>query len=95
MSVTVEQVERIATLAKLTFSQEEKIKFTAQFNQILEYVEQLNSLDVSGVEPMHHVWEVTNVFREDVEQPSLSTDEALANAPNRKMDYFSVPKVIG
>jgi aspartyl-tRNA(Asn)/glutamyl-tRNA(Gln) amidotransferase subunit C len=95
MSVTLQEVDRIAALAKLEFSTEEKQKFTEQFNHILQYIEKLNELDLTNVAPTHHVWEAVNVFREDQVQPSLSQDQALANAPNRKMNFFSVPKVIG
>jgi aspartyl-tRNA(Asn)/glutamyl-tRNA(Gln) amidotransferase subunit C len=95
MSVTLQEVDRIAALAKLEFSAEEKQKFTEQFNQILQYIEKLNELDLTNVAPTHHVWEAGNVFREDRVQPSLTPDQVLANAPNRKMNFFSVPKVIG
>jgi len=95
MKVTVEEVERIAALAKLRFSPTEKETFVAQFNEILQHIEKLNELNLSGVAPMQQVIDANNVFREDEVQTSLTADEALANAPARRRDYFSVPKVIG
>ncbi len=94
MSVSVEEVERIARLAHLILSSQEKEKFTRQLNLILEYMEQLNSVDTSNVEPMSHPLGLTNVFREDEVRPSLPVDEALKNAPDRSGNYFRVPKVI-
>ncbi len=95
MSVTLQEVENIARLAKLSFSEEEKEKFTVQFNQILGYIEKLNELDTDNVEPTDHVLDLYNVFREDEVKTWLTQEEALANAPNAKHGFFSVPKVIG
>jgi aspartyl-tRNA(Asn)/glutamyl-tRNA(Gln) amidotransferase subunit C len=95
MPVTVHDVEHIAALANLEFSPEEKEKFTLQMNQILEYMEQLNKLDTSSVEPLSHVIELKNVFREDVVKPGVSTEDALKNAPSKTEEFFKVPKVIG
>lgn len=95
MSVTINDVEHIAKLAKLEFSEAEKEKFTHQFNDILKYMEQLNSLDTSNVEPLSHVIELQNVFREDSVKPSIPREEALKNAPDKTEEHFKVPKVIG
>lgn len=95
MSVTVKDVEHIAKLARLEFSAEEKEKFTHQLNQILKYVEKLNELDTSKVEPLSQIVEGSNRFREDVVKPGLSTEEALKNAPAKTGKFFKVPKVIG
>jgi aspartyl-tRNA(Asn)/glutamyl-tRNA(Gln) amidotransferase subunit C len=95
MSVTVADVEYIAKLARLEFTEAEKEKFTGQLNSILAYVEQLNRLDTSQVEPLSHVIELANVFRDDVVEPGLSTEEALMNAPAKTEKFFRVPKVIG
>lgn len=94
VSVSIEEVERIAKLAMLELSPEEKDKYTRQLNLILEYMAQLNQLDTSDVDPMSHPLGLTNVFRKDVVEPSLPVDEALKNAPDRSGDYFRVPKVI-
>ena len=95
MSVTLQQVENIARLSKLSFSDEEMGKFVEQFNQILGYMEKLNELDTTQVDPTDHILDLQNVFREDVTRTWLTQEEALANAPNARHGFFSVPKVIG
>jgi len=95
MAVTKKDVEYIAELAKLTFKDEELEKFTEHLNQILTYVEKLNELDTTNVEPLSHPVEGSNAFREDVVKPSLDREEALRNAPDRSELFFKVPKVIG
>ncbi|RPI05358.1 MAG: Asp-tRNA(Asn)/Glu-tRNA(Gln) amidotransferase subunit GatC [Ignavibacteriae bacterium] len=95
MAVTVKDVEHIAMLAKLEFTDVEKEKFTHQMNQILEYMDQLNTLDTSMIEPLSHVIELSNVFRPDEIKPGVSTEDALKNAPARNEQFFKVPKVIG
>ena len=94
MSVTVKDVEHIAKLARLEFTGEEKQEFTHQLNEILAYVEQLNKLETSGVEPLAHVVELKNVFRDDEVVEGLSAEEALRNAPSKSERFFKVPKVI-
>ena len=95
MSVTKQDVDHIAALAHLQFTEEEKETFTQQMNQILDYMQQLNKLDTSAVEPLAHVIELKNVFRDDVVKPSLPVSEALKNAPSADEEFFKVPKVIG
>lgn len=95
MPVTIKDVEHVAALARLSFSEEEKQKLTAQLNEILRYMEQLNTLDTSNVEPLSHVIELQNVFREDTLRPGLPREEALKNAPSHTEEFFKVPKVIG
>ncbi len=95
MSVTLKDVDYIAKLARLEFTEREKETFTHQLNAILAYVEQLNKLDTGNVEPLSHVIELGNVFRDDLVRPGLSQEEALRNAPSRTEKFFKVPKVIG
>jgi aspartyl-tRNA(Asn)/glutamyl-tRNA(Gln) amidotransferase subunit C len=95
MSVTVKDVEHVAALARLSFTDEEKQKLTGELNAILAYMEQLDSLDTSAVEPLSHVIDLKNVFREDERAASLSREEALKNAPSATEKFFRVPKVIG
>ncbi len=95
MSVTIRDVEYIAELARLEFSDEEKKILTQQMNQILEYMELLNTVNTDSVEPLSHVLELKNVFREDNVKESIPTDEALKNAPSHTDEFFKVPKVIG
>lgn len=94
MSVTKKEVEKIAELAKLKFSESELENFTHQLNDILKYIEKLNELNTDNVEPLSHPVEKTNVFREDKLKPSINTEEALKNAPLADENYFKVPKVI-
>lgn len=95
MPVTLKDVEHIAKLARLEFTEEEKQKFTHQLNEILAYMEQLNKLDTSKVDPLSHVIELNNIFRDDAAKPGLTTEEALKNAPAKTEKFFKVPKVIG
>lgn len=95
MAVTIKDVEHIAKLAKLEFTEAEKEKFTHQMNQILAYMEKLNSLDTSNIEPLAHVIELSNVFRADEVKPGVSTEDALKNAPAKNEQFFKVPKVLG
>jgi len=94
MSVTRKDVEHIAELARLTFNDKELENFTHQLNQILGYMEKLNELDTENVEPLSHPVEGSNVFRKDKLKPSISTEEALKNAPDKDDQFFKVPKVI-
>jgi aspartyl-tRNA(Asn)/glutamyl-tRNA(Gln) amidotransferase subunit C len=94
MSVTIRDVDHVASLARLSFTEDEKHVLTGQLNAILQYMEQLNELDTSNVEPLSDVIELQNVFREDELTPCLSRDEALQNAPSRTEKFFKVPKVI-
>jgi len=95
MPVTVKDVEYIAKLARLRFTEDEKQKLMHHLNDILNYIDQLNKIDTSNVEPLSHVVELNNVFREDVVKPGLSSKEALKNAPAKTDKFFKVPKVIG
>ncbi len=94
MKITKEQVEYVAHLARLDFSEVEKDKFTSQLNAILLYMEKLNAVDTDGVEPETHAISLMNAFREDVVQSSLDPETSLANAPEEKASCFRVPKVI-
>ena len=87
-------VKYVAHLARLALSPEEEQKIGAQLNHILTYIEKLNELDVSNVEPTAHAVPLVNVTRPDETRPSLSQDEALRNAPVRANGLFVVPKII-
>jgi aspartyl-tRNA(Asn)/glutamyl-tRNA(Gln) amidotransferase subunit C len=93
-SIPTEQIEHIARLARLRFEPDELQGFTAQFNQILAYVEKLGEVDTTGVEPMTGIISGESTLREDEPGPTLSPAEALRNAPKKKEGFFSVPKVI-
>lgn len=94
MEITREQVEHVAKLARLAVSEEEKVLFGRQLSSILTYVETLNRVDTSQVEPTSHVLPMQNVLREDEVKASLPRDAALANAPDSDNGCFRVPKII-
>jgi aspartyl-tRNA(Asn)/glutamyl-tRNA(Gln) amidotransferase subunit C len=94
MSLTNDEVAKVALLARLRLSPDELAMFTGQLNSIVDFVAQLQEPDTSGVEPLAHGVEVRNVFREDVLGPSLPREKALANAPKRNQEGFLVPAVL-
>ena len=94
MKITKQQVEYVAHLARLEFSEQEKEKFTTQLNNILLYMEKLNEADTTGVEPETHAIAIQNAFREDVVRESLPPEASLANAPAESGNSYRVPKVI-
>ena len=93
--LTTEQVRHVARLARLKCSDQEIATFTRQLGDILEYVAQLEQLDTDNVEPLAHCLPIHNVFRDDVVTPSLPNEQALANAPARDGEFFTLPKVLG
>ncbi|UCB53303.1 MAG: Asp-tRNA(Asn)/Glu-tRNA(Gln) amidotransferase subunit GatC [Candidatus Zixiibacteriota bacterium] len=95
MPVTLKDVEYLAKLAKLDLSPEERVAFQRELDKIIGYIDQLNELDTENVPITSHVIPLQNVLREDEVLPSLSADQALANAPRKKKGFFRVPKVIG
>lgn len=90
-----EHVLHVARLARLRLSEEEIESFTSQLGSILEYVEQLNTADITGVEPTCFVAPSHDPLRDDREAPSLDRQEILKNGPSVKKGHFAVPKVIG
>jgi len=94
MAITREEVEHIALLSRLALSPEDLEMYTHHLQQILEYAEQIQKLPTDQVEPMSHSIRITNVMREkDAVGPMLENEVALANAPDRMVPYFRVPKV--
>ncbi|MDD6790470.1 MAG: Asp-tRNA(Asn)/Glu-tRNA(Gln) amidotransferase subunit GatC [Lachnospira sp.] len=87
-----ETIDYVGILAKLELDGEEKEKAKKDMAQMLDYVDMLNELDTDSVEPMTHVFPVNNVFREDVVTNGDGSEEALANAPERKENQYVVPK---
>lgn len=94
MAISKEEVEHVVKLARLMVSEEEKDVLTRQLSNILTYVGKLNELNTEGVEPLSHVIDIKNVFREDKTRESLSQDLALSNAPEKRDGFFRVPKII-
>ena len=96
-SLTIADVERVAELAQLELTPEEKTLFTRQLADILHYAEQIQSLDTRDVPATAHVRAEADTERADEPRPSLSVEDALANAPDGAPDagLFRVPRVIG
>ena len=92
--LTPEQVGWVAHLARLDLSPADRDRMARQLSAILDYFDQLNRVKTDGVEPLSHPLKVHNVFRADEPRPSLSVDDALANAPDRRGDFFGVPAVL-
>jgi aspartyl-tRNA(Asn)/glutamyl-tRNA(Gln) amidotransferase subunit C len=94
MSVDKDTVKRVARLARIAVTDEEATSLQSELNTILGFVEQLNEVDVAGVEPMTSVVAMQPRMREDVVTDGGKVDAILANAPVREGDFFAVPKVV-
>ena len=91
MAITREQVQHVARLAHLALTEEELERLGGQLDAILDAVGKVSELDLSDVEPTSHPLDLVNVWREDEPRPSLSPEEALANAPELEGGFFRVP----
>lgn len=91
--ITIKDVEHVAKLARLELSEDEKIKFSKQLGDILKYVEQMNEVDTTDIEPMSHAIPVVNVMREDNVVSEQTKEELMANAPSKEGGFFRVPKI--
>ncbi|MCU0605357.1 MAG: Asp-tRNA(Asn)/Glu-tRNA(Gln) amidotransferase subunit GatC [Desulfobacterales bacterium] len=94
MKITKEEVLYVANLARLEIGAEEIEKLTGQIGGILDYVDQLNQVETTGVAGTSHAVPLTNAFREDAVQTHLAREEALANAPQPEEGGFGVPKIL-
>ncbi|MDO4169795.1 MAG: Asp-tRNA(Asn)/Glu-tRNA(Gln) amidotransferase subunit GatC [Lachnospiraceae bacterium] len=92
--ITDETIDYVGILAKLELSDEEKEQAKKDMANMLDYIDMLNELDTSGVEPMSHVFPVHNVFREDVVTNGDTREKILKNAPEKKEGSFMVPKTV-
>ena len=88
------QVRKVAKLSRLDLSDKEIADITIQLSGILGYIEKLNEVDTSNVEPLAHCLPISNVFRADKIKESLGTEKTLANAPQTDKDFFKVPKIL-
>ncbi len=91
--ITIKDVEHVAKLARLELSEEEKEKFTHQLGDVLKYVDMMNEVDTSNVEPMNHPIDFVNVTREDVPIYENTREELMANGPDVEGEFFKVPKI--
>ena len=94
MSLTQQDVEKIAHLARLELTHAEKAQYLEQLTAILDYAEMLNELDLDGIEPTAHAIAQQNVMREDAAAPGLAIDEVLFNAPKQAQNQFLIQSVL-
>ncbi|MBQ2275169.1 MAG: Asp-tRNA(Asn)/Glu-tRNA(Gln) amidotransferase subunit GatC [Lachnospiraceae bacterium] len=92
--ISDETIEYVGILAKLELSEEEKEQAKKDMGSMLDYIDMLNQLDTSEVEPMSHVFSVNNVFREDVVTNGDDREDIIKNAPAQKEGSFKVPKTV-
>jgi aspartyl-tRNA(Asn)/glutamyl-tRNA(Gln) amidotransferase subunit C len=94
MKIDTETVDKIAHLARLEFENESKAQIINDMNNMLSFIEKLNELDTTSVEPLIYMSKEVNVLREDDVRHDITQQEALKNAPKKDSDYFKVPKVL-
>ena len=94
MGLSKEEIAWVAHLSRLELSDDAMERMSAQLSRVLDYIEKLNELDTSDVEPMSHPGALSSVFRDDVPSGSLDLESALKNAPERDEDFFRVPRAI-
>lgn len=93
MKIENETIKKIAHLARLELKPEEETELQGEIGKILNWMNQLNELDTSNIEPLMHMHHNTNVYREDIANNQLTKAEGLFNAPSKTKDYIMVPKV--
>jgi len=92
MSISLEQIKHLAHLSRLEFSEEDLKEMQGDMGKILDFVAQIDALDLSGIEPLTQMSDSVNVMREDQTKGMIQKEEALRNAPDANSDYFRVPK---
>ncbi len=92
--ITTQDVEYVAGLAQLILDDDSKERLVHEMGDILEYMDKLDELDTEGIEPMMHVLDLANVYREDVVRESLSRETAMRNAPKTDGKFFLVPRIL-
>ena len=94
MKISEETVQHIAHLSRLRFDGSEVKEIQQDLENIVSFMDKLSGLDTTGVEPLMFMSEEVNVLREDVSEVSLTSEDALRNAPKKDSDYFRIPKVL-
>ena len=95
MSISKEQVHKVALLARLDLNSDELETMTEQLGQIVDYVNLLSELDTEAIQPLAHPLDLSNVFAADQTRPSLDRDDALSGAPHHNGECYLVPAVLG
>jgi aspartyl-tRNA(Asn)/glutamyl-tRNA(Gln) amidotransferase subunit C len=91
--ISRQEVEHVARLARLHFDDEELTHLQSELTQIIDYVQQIAELDLSGLEPTSHAVALKNVLRPDVPVPGLTNEQAMSNGPNVERGQFVVPRI--
>ena len=94
MEITIKTIDKLANLAKLQFSDTEKIAIKSDLEKMVGFIEQLRQVDTTNIEPLLHISDAVNVLRQDTLGVSITREAALLNAPSTDGQYFTVPKVI-
>jgi len=94
MSLTRQEVEKIAHLARLALTEKELVEYQEQLSAVLDYAEMLDELDLDGVEPTAHAVTRSNVYRSDTTEPSLPLEDVLRNAAQHQQDQFYIQSVL-
>ncbi|PKL36203.1 MAG: Asp-tRNA(Asn)/Glu-tRNA(Gln) amidotransferase GatCAB subunit C [Spirochaetae bacterium HGW-Spirochaetae-1] len=94
MKIDKDQITKVSRLARLELTEEEKLEFSRQLSDIIEYVEKIKELDTASIEPADHIVELKNVFRSDTVGPSLPVSELEKIAPSFENGHIVVPKII-
>jgi len=94
MKLSIDDIKKVAKLARIEFSEDELQQFTTQLDSIIGYIEKMNELDTDAIPPTSHVVDVKNVMREDEVRESLPREESIKNAPLAEEGFFKVPKII-
>ncbi|MFT5207403.1 MAG: aspartyl-tRNA(Asn)/glutamyl-tRNA(Gln) amidotransferase subunit C [Candidatus Omnitrophota bacterium] len=92
--MNADEVKNMGRLSRIKLSEDECATLAGEFDHILEHIQKLNELDVDGIEPVSHPFNLKNVFRKDEVRPSLGADTLMKIAPQSKGDMIRVPKVI-
>ncbi len=95
LMIDLEQVRKVALLARLELTEAEEQQFTEQLNGILDYVQQLSELNTENIEPTTRAIELSNITRQDQLDTFEDRESILGNAPEREDDFFKVPKILG
>ena len=94
MKINKKVLKKLASLSKINFSSEEAGKMLEDFNKLVQFINTLDEVDTTGVEPLTHIHENSNILREDKVDNMLSKADMLNNAPKSNSDYIKVPKVL-
>lgn len=92
--ITIDTINKLSNLSQLQFNDEEKIQLQQDLEKMIGFINQLEKIDTTGIEPLQHISDAVNVLREDELKGSITREEALMNAPSKDEQFFKVPKVI-